>query len=88
MLPRGRLLKHKQGKVVSEERTLVEKIKTLMEMNLSTKEERMLSTSWIAETMIGAREGSRLDPASCWKTISKIVNWNICRFTGAVCCDD
>ena len=69
MLPRGRLLKHKQGKVVSEGRTLVEKIKTLMEMNLSTKEERMLSTSWIAETMIGANEGSKLEPLSFCSSI-------------------
>ena len=33
-------------------------------LNLSMKEERMLSTSWMAETMIGANDGSRLDPAS------------------------
>ena len=36
--------------------------------NLSTKEERMLRTSWMAETMIGANEGSRLDPASFWRS--------------------
>ena len=35
--------------------------------NLSTKEEMMLRTSWMAETMIGANDGSRLDPASFCK---------------------
>ena len=32
--------------------------------NLSMKDERMLRRSWMAETMIGASDGSRLDPAS------------------------
>ena len=36
----------------------------LIKLNLSTKEERMLRTSWMAETMIGANDGSRLDPDS------------------------
>ena len=35
--------------------------------NLSTKEERMLRTSWMAETMIGANDGFRLDPDSFWR---------------------
>ena len=62
-----RLQKHRQEKVVSLGRTwAVELLVVLVGrlLNLSMKEERMLSTSWMAETMIGANDGSRLDPAS------------------------
>ena len=38
-------------------------------LNLRTKEERMLSTSWMAETMIGAKEGSKLEPLSFCSSI-------------------
>ena len=38
-------------------------------LNLRTKEERMLSTSWMAETMIGANEGSKLEPLSFCSSI-------------------
>ena len=66
----GRLQKHMQGKVVSLGRTWADKLLMLLEgrlFNLSTKEEMMLRTSWMAETMIGANDGSRLDPASFCK---------------------
>ena len=64
-----------QGKVVSLGRTWA--VKLLMVLvgrlfNLSTKEEMMLRTSWMAETMIGANDGSRLDPASfCRESIKR-----------------
>lgn len=59
-----------QGKVVSLVRTWTDKLLMVLEgrlFNLSTKEEMMLRTSWMAETMIGANDGSRLDPASFCK---------------------
>ena len=68
----GRLQKHRQGKVVSLGRTWAVKLLVVIVVrmsNLSMKEERMLSTSWMAETMIGANEGSKLEPLSFCSSI-------------------